>query len=554
MLLSLSIKNYLLIDSIDLKFNSGLSIITGETGAGKSIILDAISLLLGKRADSFVMPDKESKSIVEASFDISKLNLKAFFDNLELDFDNLSIIRREILPNGKSRAFVNESQVNLSVLKTVTEKFIDLHSQHENLALSNIDYRLKIIDSVSGISDKYILYSQLYQSLSETKQLLKDACLELEKTRRDIDYYKFQADQIELAKLDDNGELELLESQSSLLENAEEIKENILYSINILDGNDTSIDYLLKEVKLSFGKILRTYKPAEEIISRLESLIIETRDIANALAKDVDKAESNPELLQKINSRIDLINTLLLKHSARNIEELKLKHSEYNKYIQNTEDIENKILNLKKLEETQYNDAFELAKELSRIRSDSFQKIEDHISSILKELGIQYGVFKINNEISTNISSVGIDNINFLFSANKSVEPQILEKVASGGEFSRLMLALKSLIAGASGVSTIIFDEIDTGVSGEIASKMGKIMKKLSEQFQVIAITHLPQVAALGNNHYKVYKDVYDNKSVTKIKELSKEDRVIEIASMISGETLTPQAVENAKILLENNF
>ncbi|MDR2009414.1 MAG: DNA repair protein RecN [Bacteroidales bacterium] len=553
MLLSLSIKNYLLIDHIDLSFKEGFSVITGETGSGKSIILGAISLLLGKRADSVIMPDKNSKCIIEACFDISKQDIKSLFNDLDIDFDNITLIRREILSNGKSRAFVNDTPVNLSDIKLISEKLIDLHSQHENIALSAPNYRLQIIDTIAGTTNLYAEYRETYNTWNNTKQELKNSLTKLEKAKRDVDYYKFQVDQITSAKLEDNNELEYLEVQSSLLENAEEIKESMYSSLNILDGNENSVENSLREIKSFFTKIIKSYKPAEDIVNRIESLIIEIRDINNLISDEAEKAESNPELLQKINSRIDLINNLLLKHNAKNIEELKNKCSEYYNHIQNTEDIENKIEILTKTEQIQYEKANKLAAELSKTREKSFGKIEKHIQELLKELGIEHGIFTIKNNHLQDISIYGLDDIDFLFSANKSIDPQILEKVASGGEFSRLMLAIKSVIADASNIPTIIFDEIDTGVSGEIASKMGKIMKKLSEKFQVISITHLPQVAAFGNTHYKVYKDSSQNRSITNIKVLSGDEKITEIASMISGESLSPQAIENAKILIKNN-
>jgi DNA repair protein RecN (Recombination protein N) len=553
MISSLSIKNYLLIDNLELNFAHGFSVITGETGAGKSIILGAISLLLGKRAETDVMFDKNAKCVIEASFNINNTNVKNIFDENDLDFENITIIRREVIPGGKSRAFINDTPVNLSVLKQISENLLDLHSQHENLALSISDYRLKIIDTIASTTTKFEIYSERFNKLSITERELENKKVHLEKLKKDIDYYRFQLEQIESVKLGENSELEELENQSAILENAEEIKENIQQSLNILENDEFSVEFLLRELKSLFSKLSRNYKPAEDILNRTEAIIIEIRDIATALSNGLEKAEVNPELLQKINNRIDVINNLLTKHNVDSITELKNKYLEFSNYISNTDEIEETIKKLENLIRVEHSELSELAKNLSESRSKYFAKIEEHITNLLKDLGMEHAIFKIDNEILSNISPSGIDNISFLFSANKSIKPQPLDKIASGGEFSRLMLALKSLVTNSSGISTIIFDEIDTGVSGEIASRMGKIMSKISNNIQVISITHLPQVAALGNNHFKVFKDNSGNRSITKIKNLSKDERIIEIASMISGETLTEQAKENAKILLNSN-
>lgn len=550
MLTYLSIKNYLLIENIELSFDPGFSVITGETGAGKSIILGAVSLLLGKRSDADVMYDKNTKCVIEAGFLVENKRFKEFLEDLDIDPDDTTIIRREISPGGKTRAFVNDTPVNLSILRNVSEKLLDLHSQHENLILADHNYRLKIIDTIASTTGKFLEYSKSYNQFLESEKLLYKYKNEFEKAKRDIDYYKFQKEQIDNAKLEDNNELEILEDHASTLENAEEIRENIQNSINILENNDISIDILLRELKSHLNKISKTYKPAEDNIKRIESLIIEIRDIGDTLSKDLERIEINPELLQKVNSRINIINNLLSKHNVENIAELRDKYNGFSDYITNTDEIQEKITELELSINKQKENLRRSAKILSDLRSRSIPKIETYITSLLKDLGMEHAIFKVNNELSDEISYPGIDNISFLFSANKSISPQSLEKIASGGEFSRLMLALKSLIADTSGVSTIIFDEIDTGVSGEIANRMGKIMKKISEDFQVISITHLPQVAALGRNHFKVFKDNSGERSVTKIKKLSGEDRVFEIASMISGEELTIQAVENAKTLL----
>ncbi len=552
MLKTLSIKNYLLIDSIELSFDSGFSVITGETGAGKSIILGAISLLLGKRADTDVMVDKTTRCVVEASFRLKNENLRSIFSENDLDFDLNTIIRREILPEGKSRAFINDTPVNLSVLKSVSEKLLDLHSQHENLALGLMSYRTQIIDIASHTTEDVRLYQAEFQKYSSVSSELEATKKKLAAALKETDYYKFQAEQIESAKLGDNAELGYLEEQSLLLENATEIKSALGNALNALESEEISAETLLREAKSFVSRLSPKYKHAGIISERLDSVIIELRDISEQLSSDAEKAEINPPLLEKLNARIDLINKLLLKHQASDIAELKTKYQEYKSYLNNAEELEEKISTLTADQNKSFEKVKKMADSLSVKREKSFPAIEKEITGILKELGIVHAVFNVKNEKSAEPAVQGFDNISFLFSANKAIPPQQLEKIASGGEFSRLMLTLKSVIAQAASVPTIIFDEIDTGVSGEIASKMGKIMNSLAGDFQVISITHLPQVAAMGKTHYKVYKNSDDNRSFTKIKVLSEEERLTEIASMISGEKLSVQAIENAKILLQN--
>lgn len=554
MLKSLSINNYLLIDSIDLDFESGFSVITGETGAGKSIILGAVSLLLGKRADAEIIFDKSKKCVIEAKFINSSLNLREIFKEYDLDFETTVILRREIMPEGKSRAFINDTPVNLNILKNIGEKLIDLHSQHENLALGLMSYRTQIVDIDAHTTDIYKTYQSKYKDYLNLNSDLKALKEKLSLLLKEADYYKFQAEQIENAQLGDDNELEYLEAQSSLLENATEIKSGLTNVIQSLGAEQISAETLIIEAKSIVSKLSSKYKQGNAISNRLDSIIIELRDIISQINDDSEKAEINPELLEKINSRIDLINKLLLKHQASSISELKIKCEEFQKYLNNTCEIEMQIEELTQKCNNIYSEIINLAKELSRKRSNSFRTLETRITVLLKDLGINHAIFEIHNELSSEIDIQGFDNLSFLFSANKSVSPAPIEKIASGGEYSRLMLALKSVVAEASSIPTIIFDEIDTGVSGEIASKMSKIMNNLAEGFQVISITHLPQIAAMGSYHYKVYKHSDNKRSYTNIKLLSKDERLTEIASMISGEILSIQAIENAKILLKENI
>ena len=369
------------------------------------------------------------------------------------------------------------------------------------------------------------------------------------KSQKDLDYYRYQALEIENAKLSSDDELEELEARASMLENAEEIKSALYETSNLYDGGEYSASALLKQMRNNLAKIEKNFKPAQELEQRLESSIIELSDINDTISQQLSQVEVNPQQLQLTNERIDLLMSLFAKHRVSNIAELKQKYEEYKGYVDNSGSLEDEIADLEKKYSAKAKEVKAAAENLSKKRSASFKKTQEYINSMLRDLGMPHGVFEIANEI-TELSPNGIDNISFLFSANKSVPVQPIEKVASGGELSRLMLALKSLMANSMNIPTILFDEIDTGVSGEIAAKMGKIMQRIAENVQVLSITHLPQVAAMGSEHFKVYKHTDDQRTISSIKKLSDDERITEIASMMSGEKLTPEALENAKVLL----
>lgn len=552
MLKSLLINNYLLIDNLEINFNSGFSVITGETGAGKSIMLDAISLLLGKRADTDVLSDKTRKCIIEAKFSLNQDKFQKDFLKNDLDFEKTTIIRREILPEGKSRAFINDTPVTLAVLKSIGDKLIDIHSQLENLNLGLMQFRTQIVDIAAGTKEMASQFSEKFNNLNKLEAEISKLKIEIEKNIKEKEFCQFQAEQIEQANINDENELEELEEKSSLLENAVEIKESLYNSINLARDIEFSAEARLKEIRNLVSKLSVKYKPAKNLADRLDSILIDFKDIYSQIEDDLDKAEINPELLQETNDRIDLINGLLQKHKLANISELKNKYLDLINFINSSDNLEQSLSVKEKEFEVLKSETLEFAEKLSQKRQRVFSKVEKEITGILVNLGIKHANFLIENIRDTKLSLHGFDNINFLFSANKSITPQAIEKIASGGEYSRLMLALKSQIAHAASVPTIIFDEIDTGVSGEIANKMGKIMKDLGESFQVVGITHLAQVAALGTNHYKIYKHSDEKRTYTKVKILNREERITEIAGIISGEKLTSQAIDNARILLEN--
>ena len=552
MLKSLLINNYLLIDNLEINFNSGFSVITGETGAGKSIMLDAISLLLGKRADTDVLSDKTRKCIIEAKFSLNQDKFQKDFLKNDLDFEKTTIIRREILPEGKSRAFINDTPVTLAVLKSIGDKLIDIHSQHENLNLGLMQFRTQIVDIAAGTKEMASQFSEKFNNLNKLEAEISKLKIEIEKNIKEKEFCQFQAEQIEQANINDENELEELEEKSSLLENAVEIKESLYNSINLARDIEFSAEARLKEIRNLVSKLSVKYKPAKNLADRLDSILIDFKDIYSQIEDDLDKAEINPELLQETNDRIDLINGLLQKLKLANISELKNKYLDLINFINSSDNLEQSLSVKEKEFEVLKSETLEFAEKLSQKRQRVFSKVEKEITGILVNLGIKHANFLIENIRDTKLSLHGFDNINFIFSANKSITPQAIEKIASGGEYSRLMLALKSQIAHAASVPTIIFDEIDTGVSGEIANKMGKIMKDLGESFQVVGITHLAQVAALGTNHYKIYKHSDEKRTYTKVKILNREERITEIAGIISGEKLTSQAIDNARILLEN--
>lgn len=551
MLTSLSIKNFILIEYININFQNGFSVITGETGAGKSIIIDALSLLTGKRTDSSVIRKNEQKCVIEASFVIND-NLKAIFENEEIDFCNPSTIRREINDNGKSRAFINDSLVNLNKLELISKYLFHLHSQNENSNIVNSIYRLNFIDNIADSEKILYIYQSnfsLYNSLINT---LNDKIIVFKKLKDERDYNSYQLQQFENANLQSDNELDDLENLQSFLENAEDIKKDIFQVLSMINYSDnSSLLDSVKEILSVFSRLSKNYKPAENYLERFDQINEEVKDIFYSLEKENDKLEVNPQELEKTLARIDVINNLLVKHNCKNISELKQKQLTYRKAIESTEDIEQEIDILKKQISAKESELIEIANELTKKRTSVFSNIEREINKLLSELGIPYGVFKIENQKSEKFSANGYDNINFLFSANKDFAPDYIEKVASGGEFSRLMLALNVILAKSKSMTTIVFDEIDSGVSGEIASKMGKMMKQISNFSQVISITHLPQVAAIGDSHYNVVKTFNNNQTVSEIVEISNYERINVIAAMISGEKMTKEAIENAKILLK---
>ncbi len=550
MLAHLFITNYALIDHLEIDFKRGLTTITGETGAGKSILLGALSLILGERADLKVVRNPESKSIIEATFDISDYSdLKSFFEKNDIDFEEKEcILRREISSNGRSRAFVNDSPVNLNILQELTIRLIDIHSQHNNMLLSKTDYQLRVLDSVSADKELLEAYSSVYSTYRKKLKMLDALRKDNEQKKNDEDYTNFQLSQIATLKLQEGEDLVLEETQRRL-ENVSDIKVALWDAVCHLQDNDDSIVNQLSQTSKNLSKISDYDKKLDEIYQRIESSLIELKDIAMVVDTLQNDFVDDPNELERISSRLDSIYELETKHKLRTVDELLALQKELevklNDITHQDEEIAQLELEVKQLQD----EAMRIAVKLSEARKEGARRFSEDLYKVASPLGMHNLSFEVSFE-KTPLSRDGIDQIQFLFAFNKQQKMMPVENTASGGEISRLMLCIKSIIAQNMQLPTIIFDEVDTGVSGDIANRMGEMMCRISKNIQVITITHLPQVAVKGDNHIKVYKKDSKDATFTAIKELSQEERVNEIAAMLSGEKIDTAAIENAKSLM----
>jgi DNA repair protein RecN (Recombination protein N) len=547
----LSIKNYALIDTLEIEFDKGLSIITGETGAGKSILLGALSLILGQRADIAVLRDKEQKCVIEGNFSIANYQLSDFFKQNEIDYEPVAIIRREINPAGKSRAFINDTPVNLNVLSDLGMKLVDIHSQHQNLNLNESSFQLNIVDAFSGNMELLENYKLSFGDYQQVKRKLEMLISDASKSREDFEYFRFLFDELEKAKLQAE-EQETLENELSTLNHAEEIQRGLSLIHNLLSENEESVIGGLNESFKAASQIGNYLPDLKTYSERLESAYLEIKDISSEIERKSGFIHFDPERAEFVNERLNLIYTLQKKHKVSSITELLQIRNDFFQRINDIESYDERLNELKAIFEKKKKELSQIALQMSDIRKKSFSSIEIFVIEQLKSLGMPNATFKISGEQYDDFTLNGFDKINFMFSANKNIEVQNISKVASGGEISRLMLSIKSLISKTAALPSIIFDEIDTGVSGDIAYKMGSIMLHMAGYMQVISITHLPQVAAKGNTHYKVYKEEGNEHTSTRIAKLNNDERLIEIAKMLSGENLSPQALENAKVLLQN--
>jgi DNA repair protein RecN (Recombination protein N) len=551
MLKKLTIKNYAIIDDLEIQFNEGFNIITGETGAGKSIIIGALSLLLGERIDSKALKSKNQKCIIEGHFNIKDYQLNDFFNDNDLDFDENTIIRREISVDNKSRAFINDTPCTIQILKQLGEKLVDIHSQHETLLINSSEFQLGFVDAISNIKKDTLQFAKDFQSFQNLAKEIQTLEIEYSNAIKEQDYLKFQFDELYQAELKAD-EQQLLEDEQSLLSNAEEIQSKISGITNILQDADTNIVDQLKLVQTQLASIEKHNSNIKQISERLKSSIIEIKDIYSELENIATESQANPNRLEIVQERLNIIYRLEQKHRVETIQDLIDIQNKLDDAIRGFDQSEENIKN-KKAEYTKIqSELLKRASIISEKRKSSFKTIIDFLVNNLKGLGIPHALIEIAHIVDENqLSKTGIDDIKILFSANKGQKPESINKVASGGELSRIMLCIKALLAEKEHLPTIIFDEIDTGVSGEVAIKMGQIMRRLSNNLQVMSITHLPQIASLGNHHYFVYKDQLQNETITKMKLLSNEERIVEIAKMLSGEKPTAGALENAKELLE---
>ena len=552
MLQSIHIQNYALIDKLDIDFMPGFSVITGETGAGKSIILGAIGLLLGQRADMKAIKNGASKCIVEARFHIVSYGLESFFNELDLEYDpEECILRREVSANGKSRAFINDTPASLAQMKALGEKLIDIHSQHQNLLLNKEGFQLTILDILAQDDKQLASYKQMYADYKNTCKELDTLIGQAEKSKQDEDYLRFQLEQLEEAGLR-NGEQAELEQEAETLSHAEDIKAGLYHAGMLIDNTDSySILSQTKECIQTLQGISSVYPSASEWSERLQSCYIELKDIAHDLSSAEEDVEFNPERLDYVNQRLNLIYNLQQKHRADSIEELIDLAKNYQKQLNDIASFDDRISGLRAEKDTLYSKVLEQAALLTRLRTGAAHLIEEQMKKLLVPLGMPNVRFAVELTSRKEPDINGMDNVTFLFSANKNGTLQNVASIASGGEIARVMLSLKAMIAGAVKLPTIIFDEIDTGVSGSIAEKMALIMRDMGNQNrQVISITHLPQIAARGTTHYKVYKEDTDTGTNSYIRKLTPDERIHEIAHMLSGSTLTEAALNNARALL----
>lgn len=552
MIRKLYIQNYAIIDELVIEFKPGLNIITGETGAGKSIILGALSLIQGQRADTAVLKHKDKTCVVEVEFDVSDYDLKDFFQSNDIDYESVTVIRRQISDSGKSRAFINEVPVNLNQLKELTERLIDIHSQHQNLLLGNPRFQLDVLDAFAVPHEALSDFRQLFERYRTLRAELERMEADADTSKRDYDYLTHQLNELKGANLKTHelDELELLQKQ---LTHASEIKNALEFSFGALSADEVSILSKLKEIESNLKRVEPFFPQVSALIGRAESCRIELKDITDELELLNARVDVDDDQLTAVTQRIDLIYSLLSKHRLANFDELIEFRNQLevrvNELSQIDFNLDEKRKALKQVELV----LSQKADVLTKYRLNAVPKVEQYISDMLQQLGIKYAIFKIDVTPSSDFLPWGKDRVTFYFSANKQIAPQELSRVASGGELSRLMLSLKSLLVKSNGLPTIIFDEIDTGVSGEIADRMGTIIYDLAKGMQVINITHLPQIAAKGDTHFLVYKSVTTNQSSTGIKLLTPDERVFEIAKMLSGEKVSDAALLNARELLKSN-
>ena len=549
MLKNLSIKNYLLIDDLSVSFNNGFTVITGETGAGKSILVGGISLILGKRADLSVNRDKSKKCIIEGVFDIGSFDLKSMFDENELDYETETILRREISSSGKSRAFINDSPVNLSQLSHIGSKIIDIHSQYQNIEVLNSEFQFELLDLISNNEDNILKYKNLYEDFRVKSKALNELIDKKQNLIQTIDYNKFILDEIDNANILDE-DLDELENMQNSLSNFEETSSELNKSSQIISDDEVGLITSLLKLKNSIDKVSNNSQKFNLISQRISSIKIDLEDISFEIDNFLDSLEQNPEKLNKIINKIDIINNLFRKHSLNSIKELSVFRDNLALKVNTTKNIDNEIQLLQTVCEDLNLKLNNIALQIHEKRKSVINDLTHEIENVLNELGMVNSKFKISLFKTENFYSNGMDTIDFEFLANKGYEFKKIKDAASGGEMSRIMLSIKSIMAKYKKLPSIIFDEIDTGVSGEISKKMGTIMKELGSRIQTFSITHLPQIAAMGESHFLIYKNDIDGYTKTMISRLNDSERIVEIAKMLEGNNASESAYTHAKQLL----
>ena len=549
MLASITIKNYALINELHIDFSSGLSIITGETGAGKSILLGALGLVLGNRADSSTLKNTNKKCVIEAIVSIHSYNLQDFFETEDIDYETNTILRREILPSGKSRAFINDTPVTLLVLSALRARLIDIHSQHQTLQVSDQEFQFQLLDAVANNEIKLASYQSGLASYTKEKKKLEEIQHEQREAHLQYDYNSHLYNELIEAKLIED-EQELLEEKLEKINNVEEIKQNLSAALQITTDENIGIQNLLYSLEQKLTKIDSYSKEYQELSDRISSVKIELDDIIGDLESAFEQVDFNPSEATQLNNRLQLIYNLQKKHYVNSISELLTIQSALLIKVNTVENAEQSILDQETIVKGIVNKLDAVALKISDARSKIVLKLSKQLADILADLGMPHARFQIKNTPSENYYKNGKDSLEFLFSANKGGQYGELKKVASGGELSRVMLAIKKILSENSQLPTIIFDEIDSGVSGEVSNKMAHIMSQMSRKMQVITITHLPQIAAKGNQHYKVYKDEVNHITTTNLKQLSEDERIVEIAEMLSGKTISDSALTHARELL----
>lgn len=549
MLTALSIKNYALIDDLKVDFPEGFIIITGETGSGKSIMLDALSLILGKRADMSALRNKEEKCIIEAEFSLQNYEFQPLFQELDIDYDPQTIIRREILPSGKSRAFVNDVPATLEVLSRLGQVLVDIHSQHQTLALSDASFQFAIIDAMANNKALLTEYMQLHQLLKKEQKKLEELIEFQKNAKKEYDYNLHQLKELKSATLEE-GILEELEESYEEASNIEDIKENVSESLYLLNDENIGILNNLRELKRSFSSLTEYKQLYRDLYERIESAFLELEDLASEISDIDESIEADPDNLEQISKQLNKIYSLQKKHSVATVEELIAIQQELEEAVSKTESVDIDLTKQKKIVEEQHTATLKKANQLYKAREKVIPTLDKKLTNFMHELGMPNGRFFITLTATDEFFANGNDELSFLFSANKGGDFGQLKKVASGGELSRIMLAVKAIMAEHTALPTIMFDEIDTGVSGEISQKMGDIMKQMSQNRQVFAITHLPQIAAKGAYHFKVFKEDSKGKTTTHLKLLTEEERIIELSEMLEGKNSGASARNHAIELL----